>query len=50
MLPSRIPVHPFQLVSADIFQFAGVHFLLLVPQNGFALRGEAALPDVNGHY
>ena len=30
MLPSRIPVHPFQLVTADIFQFAGVHYLLLL--------------------
>lgn len=30
--PVRLPVHPFQMVSADIFQFAGVHFLLLVDE------------------
>ena len=30
LYPARIPDHPFQLVSTDIFQFAGVHYLLLV--------------------
>ncbi|KAI9565072.1 putative uncharacterized protein K02A2.6-like [Daphnia sinensis] len=32
LFPTRIPVHPFQKVSADIFQFGGVHYLLLVDE------------------
>lgn len=30
LFPTRLPVHPFQMVSADIFKFGGVHYLLLV--------------------
>jgi hypothetical protein len=30
LYPARIPDHRFQLVSTDIFQFAGIHYLLLV--------------------
>jgi|688.fasta_scaffold519487_1 hypothetical protein len=26
LFPIRLPVHPFQMVSADIFQFGGLHF------------------------
>lgn len=26
LFPIRLPVYPFQMVSADIFQFGGLHF------------------------
>jgi hypothetical protein len=32
LFPVLLPVHPFQMVSADIFQFAGVHYLILVDE------------------
>ncbi len=31
LFPTRLPVYPFQMVSANIFQFCDVHYLLLVP-------------------
>lgn len=30
LYPARIPDHSFQLVLVDIFQFAGIHYMLLV--------------------
>lgn len=32
LFPVLLPVHPFQMVSADIFQFARVHYLILVDE------------------
>jgi hypothetical protein len=30
LFPIRLPINPFRMVSADIFQFGGIHYLLLV--------------------
>lgn len=32
LFPTRLSIHPFQMVPADIFQFGGVHYLLLVDE------------------
>jgi hypothetical protein len=32
LFPTRLPIHPLRMVSADIFQFGGVHYLLLVDE------------------